>query len=356
MRIVQLIDSLETGGAERMAVNYANALYSKIEFSGLVATRNEGALKEQLDPKVSYLFLNKKKTIDLKVIRKFYNYCKQNKIEYIHAHSSSYFLAVLVKIALLKIKIIWHIHNGSVMNDSKINFFMTRFFAPYFNYILSVNKDINNWVLEHNLCKNSIYLENFSLTETDFLKETVLKGEKKCRILQLANLKKPKNHIFTIKVAKQVISKHQDCSFHLVGKDFNDAYSNELKEEIKKGKLENHIFIYGSKNDTDYIISQADICILTSNSEGLPVALIEYGMYKKPVVCTNVGEIPNIIKKSKNGFLTNTNDTQKFVENLILLIEDPVLRNTMGNNLYQTVYEGYSEKKVIEKYIALLQN
>ena len=34
MRIIQLIDSLETGGAERMAVNYANALQSKIEFSG----------------------------------------------------------------------------------------------------------------------------------------------------------------------------------------------------------------------------------------------------------------------------------------------------------------------------------
>ena len=57
MRIVQLIDSLDAGGAERMAVNYANALQSKIEFSGLVTTRKEGGLKEQINPKVSYLFL-----------------------------------------------------------------------------------------------------------------------------------------------------------------------------------------------------------------------------------------------------------------------------------------------------------
>jgi hypothetical protein len=58
MRILQLIDSLEAGGAERM-VNYANALTQQIECSGLVCTRKEGALKNQLDSKVAYLFLDK---------------------------------------------------------------------------------------------------------------------------------------------------------------------------------------------------------------------------------------------------------------------------------------------------------
>jgi len=356
MRIVQLIDSLETGGAERMAVNYANALYSKIEFSGLVATRNEGTLKEQLDPKVSYLFLNKKKTIDLKAIRKFYNYCKQNKIEYIHAHTSSFFYAILIKAILPKIKIIWHDNNGDNTFPNKKMTSILKIFKNNFATIIAANYELENWsknVIQHH---NVVYLPNFGRQSSKDVQNTVLKSFLGKQILCLANLRPQKNHLMLLKVAEEIISKFPDWSFHLVGKDFNDDYSKELKEEIKKKKLEKHVFIYGSKNDTDYIISQADICILTSNSEGLPVALIEYGMYKKPVVCTNVGGIPNVIENSKNGFLTNTNDTQKFVENLILLIEDPVLRNTMGNNLYQTVYEGYSEKKVIEKYIALLQN
>ena len=63
MRIVQLIDSLEAGGAERMAVNYANVLAEQIEFSGLAATRKEGALLDQINSNVSYLFLNKKKQV-----------------------------------------------------------------------------------------------------------------------------------------------------------------------------------------------------------------------------------------------------------------------------------------------------
>ena len=48
MRIVQLIDSLEAGGAERMAVNLANGLAKQVEFSGLISTRKEGLFKHTL--------------------------------------------------------------------------------------------------------------------------------------------------------------------------------------------------------------------------------------------------------------------------------------------------------------------
>jgi hypothetical protein len=41
MRILQIIDSLDIGGAEKMAVNYANTLSKKIEFSGLVVTEEK---------------------------------------------------------------------------------------------------------------------------------------------------------------------------------------------------------------------------------------------------------------------------------------------------------------------------
>ena len=125
----------------------------------------------------------------------------------------------------------------------------------------------------------------------------------------------------------------------------------DLKAKIKANNLENHVFIYGSKNDTDYIISQADICILTSASEGLPVALIEYGMHKKPVVCTAVGEIPNIIINQKNGYLAPSNNVIAFTNNLLILIENENQRNDMAQEFYKTIYEEYSEKKVINKYL-----
>jgi len=355
MRILQLIDSLETGGAERMAVNYANALQNKIEFSGLIATRKEGNLKDKINPKVSYFFLNKIKTIDIQAIKKLFKYCKTNKIQFIHAHSSSYFLAVLIKLVLPKIKIIWHDHygNNEFLNLRKST--VLKFCKRYFFIIIAVNQTLKTWgqnVLKH---KNVFYLPNFAFQISEITKITELKGNKNKRILCLANLRPQKNHFFLLKIAKVIKSKHPNWTFHLVGKDFNDVYSTELKTKIKDENLENHVFIYGSKNDTDYIISQADICILTSESEGLPVALIEYGTHKKPVVCTAVGEISNIINVT-NGFLTGVTDVDGFLENIVKLIENEAFRIQMGEQFYQTIYQGYSEEKVIRKYLKFLLN
>lgn len=104
MRIVQIIDSLETGGAERMAVNYANSLSNQIEFSGLIVTRKEGLLRNYVSKNVFYLFLEKKSSFDLKAVFKLKNYIKSNNVDIMHAHSSSFFIAVLVKIMMPKIK------------------------------------------------------------------------------------------------------------------------------------------------------------------------------------------------------------------------------------------------------------
>ena len=96
MRILQLIDSLDTGGAERVAVNYANALHDRIEFSALAVTRKEGALKELLYDEVPYLFLKRTKTVDIAALLRLRRFIREHKIQILQAHGSSYFIASLV--------------------------------------------------------------------------------------------------------------------------------------------------------------------------------------------------------------------------------------------------------------------
>src|SRR5680860_1615923 len=89
VKVIQLIDSLRPGGAEKMAVTYANALVGQVEGSYLCCTRMEGMLKESLLTEVEYLFLNKKSSLDLKAILKLRNFIKSRQIEIVHAHSTS---------------------------------------------------------------------------------------------------------------------------------------------------------------------------------------------------------------------------------------------------------------------------
>ena len=355
MRILQIIDSLEAGGAERMAVNYANVLAVTISFSGLVTTRKEGPLLNQVNNKVSYLCLNKKGTIDLKAISKLRKFVIKNKIELIHAHSTSFFLAFLLKISCPSVKLIWHDHYGDSEFLSKRPSLALRITLPFFDGIIAVNQNLKRWAEQKMHFKNVIYLPNFPSEENEVLEHTVLKGIDGKRIVSLANLRVQKNHFLLIEVAKKMQISHPEWTFHLVGKDFEDDYSRQIKNLILEYNLENNVFIYGSKQDIATILEQSKIAVLTSQSEGLPVALLEYGFYRKPIVVTNVGEIPLLIQDGVNGFMVETGNVELFYDSLVKLLENETLQNNFGNALQQTIMDNYSEQTVIKQYLAWLE-
>lgn len=356
MRIVQIIDSLDVGGAEKMAINYANALAKRIEFSGIIATRKEGNLKPQINSSVSYLFLNRKKTIDFKAILKLKKYCKENQVTHLQPHSSSYFTALMVKLVFFKVKIIWHDHNGLSEFLTSRKSVALKMASYFFEGIITVNYQLKNWAKKELNCKNVIYLPNFTSIDRSTTSETILKGTSGKRILCLANLRFQKNQFYLLKVAKELQKLNSQWSFHLVGKDFQDEYSKNLRITILQEQLEKNVFLYGSKNDTTNIINQADICVFSSSSEGLPVALLEFGLLSKAVVSTTVGEIPLIIENGKNGFLVPKDDVAQFVRVLESLIEDADLRNTLGKNLKTTIESNNSEEAILLHYFKWLNS
>lgn len=356
MRIVQIIDSLDAGGAERMAVNYANALANEITFSGLVVTRKEGALQQHIDNKVAYLFLNKKSTIAIKAIFRLRQFVIQNKVTHIHSHSTSFFIAFLLKLIHPRIQLLWHDHYGDSEFLSKRVSTSLKITLPFFNGIIAVNQKLKTWAEQQLQFKNVIYLPNFPSDEKEVALQTLLKGTEGKKIVCLANLRPQKNHFLLLEVAKMIKKSHPEWSFHLVGKDFEDDYSYQIKKLILEFQLEDSIFIYGSKQDVGNILAQSTIAILTSQSEGLPVALLEYGSHKKPVVVTDVGEITTLIENKVNGFIVPSQEPKLFYESLVELIDSDTLRINFGEALSKTVELNYSQATVIKKYLNWLQN
>ncbi|HEX9979475.1 MAG TPA: glycosyltransferase [Flavobacterium sp.] len=350
MRIAQLIDSLDTGGAERMAVNYANALAIE-EFSALVATRREGPLRDQVGNKVSYLFLNRKHTFDFAALIRLKKFIKSNKIDLVHAHSTSFLLAVLLKFIYPKIKIIWHDHYGNSEFLGQRKSLILKLSSVFFSGAIGVNSKLVSWGLKNLNCRNIIYLPNF-VTDipVDEQNPVRLNGIPGKRIICLANLRPQKGHLMLLEVAEKLKKKHPEWTFHLVGKDFKDEYSEQLISAISSKGLENNVFIYGAMTEIKGILQQSDIGILTSRSEGLPVALLEYGLYKLPVVCTGVGEIPQILNPD-NGFLIDSGDAEAFYNAIHTLITDNKLREKISASFNIFINANFAQNAVLDKYI-----
>lgn len=346
MKVLQLIDSLEAGGAERVAVNFANGLVSEVERSFLCATRAEGLLISSLYQEVGYLFLNKKKRIDFKAIKLLLHFVKENQITIIHAHSTSYFLATIIKILKPKIKLIWHDHYGKseFLNERPKG--VLKLCSRFFNHVFSVNLRLETWAKEVLKVKLVSYLPNFAVkNETSSI--TKLKGEEGKRIVCLANLRPQKDHLNLLKAFTEVVKTHVDWTLHLVGQDFKDDYSKTIFNFIKENKFENKVFVYGSCEDTSAVLVQCTIGVLSSKSEGLPLTLLEYGLSELPVIATDVGESSALIINKKTGLLVKPEDSESLVEALTIYIENIEISKMYSKALSLHIRSNFSETSAI---------
>lgn len=350
MKVLQLIDSLDTGGAERVAVNFANSLSETEISSYLCATRHEGLLKIGVLKTVGYLFLNKKGTLDLKAILRLRRFIKKEQITIIHAHSSSFFLATLLKLTYPKLKLVWHDHYGKSEFLSQRPKLVLKLCSLFFNHVFCVNQLLVQWNKKHLFTKHISYLPNFAVINNT-PKQTNLKGEEGKRIVCLANLRPQKNHEFLIQAFKEVLNTYPDWTLHLVGKDFKDLYSEKLKGLLKTLDIEEHVFIYGSCPDTSQIIKQATLTVLSSISEGLPLALLEYGLLAKPTIATNVGQCQEVIINNQTGILITSNDLEAFINAIKTLIRDQDKASKYSNQLLEHVTMHFSQTSIINQIL-----
>lgn len=349
MKILHLIDSLNPGGAERMAVGYANALARRGETVFLWSTRQEGLLKKSLEPAVNYHFLNRKGPIGLQALFRASKGLQENQIQIIHAHGTSYFFGCLLKWLNPSVKLVWHDHNGSRKDANPKDYKTLIFCSSYFDNVFAVNEDLVKWHQTHLKKKQSRYLPNFVV---DFSLQNHAFTQKETKtIIHVANFRKPKNHINLIKAFSLIHTSVPEWKLILVGKQLNDDYSQKIHDLIEKEYLSKAIKILGERSDVQDLLVSADIGILSSDMEGLPMILLEYGLAGLPVVCTNVGYCREVVHPF--GQVVPPNDPIALFEALLLYINNPKKRDRDARTYQKHIREHFTEAAVLPEVISI---
>ncbi|QHI35222.1 N,N'-diacetylbacillosaminyl-diphospho-undecaprenol alpha-1,3-N-acetylgalactosaminyltransferase [Kordia antarctica] len=347
MKTLQVIDTLDAGGAEKLAVTYANALVTEVEASFLCATRKEGLLKDQIANEVGYLFLNRKSTFDFSAVKRLATFIKENEITIVHAHATSFFIVFLVRLYYPKFKMVWHDHYGNSEFLAERKSLVLKIASRWMNGIISVNQQLKDWAVQTLHAKKVIYLSNFPVKNESVKASTKLYGIDGKRIVCLANLRPQKDHFMLLEAFKNLLP--SDWTLHLVGKDFEDEYSKKIKLYIKDHGLNKNVFVYGSREDVSSILSQCDIGVLSSQSEGLPIALLEYGLHELAVLATDVGECKRVVSDETKGFLVASKNTEMFTEKLKYLIANEQGRIAKAKQLHVHIQESFAEKVIIQQ-------
>ena len=345
MRVLQLIDSLRPGGAERMSVNIANALLGKVEASFLCCTREEGFLKEELKAEVIYFFAQKKSNLDFMAFYRLRNFVKKEDIDLIHAHGTSWFWGVLLKISGVEVKLVWHDHYGESATQKTINSKFLKLGSYFFNGINSVNSASLFWVTTFLHCKKVIQLNNFVAPKMLERSGTILKGDRKdFRVICISNLREQKD-IHNLLNAFELLVK-KCISLHLIGSNNGSIYANSI---IKRIESLPKVYYYGEQSNICELIEQANLGVLSSRTEGLPLVILEYGICKVPVVCTRVGDCEEVI--GDTGILVEPKDHFQLASGIQYYYDNPRRREQDSKDFNQRINTKFSEDSVIKKLL-----
>ena len=355
MRVLQLIDSLNPGGAETVAVSYANALLSVTDGSYLCTTRAEGLLQEKIDRQVGYLFLKRQRTLDFGAITRLIKFCKKHNIHVIHAHATSFFIARVAVLFLPKCTLVWHDHYG---NSELLNQRPTRWlglFSKRFDAIIAVNQQLKDWA-EARLKSNRVYFLKNAVPkpESNLEFKTKLNGKAGKRIVHLANFRAQKDHLNVLTAFSEVVKSHPDASLHLVGMHWNDSYYESVLNTIASLKIEKQVSIHGPVKQAYQVLLQANIGVLSSASEGLPMALLEYGMAGLAVVCTAVGQCQDVVKG--HGQCVAPNNSTVLANALNGYLGNQELLKSNAESYKNHIEQQYSIQSIIPKLLTIYEN
>lgn len=131
-------------------------------------------------------------------------------------------------------------------------------------------------------------------------------------------------------------------------------YYQNLKK-IEDNQLASIISLNSETKSIHFSYVQSDFVGLFSHYEGFPNAVCEGMILNKPIISTKVSDIPLMIEEDINGFLCDANDSNSIANALKKAIDSTQQqRLTMGENNYQKAVTYFNKRKIVQEYLSLL--
>lgn len=198
----------------------------------------------------------------------------------------------------------------------------------------------NGFDLDNFLNKQSVFPEDIEKIIHNF----------QTSIVMVASFYAPKDYLTFVLVAKKIVQNHPEVAFFCIG----DGPDRPLAEEDAGPMRGKNIYFMGRRNDVHHIIHAFDIGVLLNNTngygEGISNAIMEYMAAGLPVVATNAGGTPELIKDNESGFLVPAFNPEIVMSRISSLLKDEKMRIQMGQKGKEIIKNDFNVTKMISSY------
>jgi len=172
--------------------------------------------------------------------------------------------------------------------------------------------------------------------------------KEKYLVLFFGRLNPTKGPEMLAKAAINITKKRKDIAFVWVGPD--EGKAEEVKELIKNFKNMKYLGPIKGKEKIADMYQSADVYVLPSYREGLPLTLFEAMASKLPIIASPVNGVTFEIKENENGFFSNYGDIDSLEKNIIKIIENPKLAKKISENNFKKS-KNYDWDDIYKKYM-----
>jgi glycosyltransferase involved in cell wall biosynthesis len=168
------------------------------------------------------------------------------------------------------------------------------------------------------------------------------------RLVMVGRLQAPKDPITLVRAFALV--PRRDFEAVLVGDGPERA---AVEDEIRHLGLGPVVHLLGERTDVAELLATADVFVLSTHSEGLPLSVLEAMAAGLPVVASNVGGMPELVAAGVSGLLVPPGDPDALAEAIERLLESPSLAQQLGHAGRRRVVENFDVEAVRKAHLAL---
>ncbi|MEM7130818.1 MAG: glycosyltransferase [Chloroflexota bacterium] len=174
-------------------------------------------------------------------------------------------------------------------------------------------------------------------------------------IVTMARLYVTKGLDYLLEAIVQVQALYPHAQFRIYG---DGPLRDELLALAERLGLDGNTLFVGpfARNQLPDVMQEAEIFVMPSILEGLPVTLVEAMAYGRPIIATNVGGIPELIHNEVNGLLCEPKDVGALAKHICRLIENQELRTKLGNSARHSYLTGtFHPNAVCDRFLEAYQ-
>lgn len=369
MKIIHIIPSLQTGGAERLALDICIELNQRNKHDVLLIILNDINNFKHFDF-IKYIASEVK--LSLRSSNEFNTSILQKEIvvfkpDIIHTHL---FEAEIVARSISYPKAKWFSHFHDNMHQLKnlssstflnkkliTNFYekqylLKRYKANGGNQFISISKNTNNYAtkvlpkwLKFHYLNNAINFDKFNIKKNN-------ESDNVLQLINVGSFQEVKNQKFLIEIA--IFLKKSDTKFHLwlLGEG---NLKGDLVKKVKELKLQNEITFTGNVTNVQDYLTKCDIYIHSSFSEAFGLVLVEAMAAGLPVITSDGKGNRDIIEEGKNGYMIFDYSVEKFANTILKLWHNKEKLKSMSNYANQYAKQ-YDIVNYVDKLLEIYQN